>query len=239
MPMMGQEMKMTSDVVFAAPDKFRMENTMEGMPAGTNIVISDGETVWTHMPTMGMTQKIDIKRVKETLGEDHPLGAGMSPNQQSANFSDPFGGFAADSIEYLTTEPVGGVDCHVFEATITTPPGMEKAMGMMAPRKAKIWLSKDDGMLRRQILFNSDGTRMMEMTYTDVQINPEVDESLFEYTPKPDENVMDVTEMVLKMSEQFGKKAPAPEGGETKPDEGSGPKSEGSDTSSETLERGI
>lgn len=254
MAMMGQEMEITSRVFFAAPDKSRMETTMEGVPGANNmVVISDGKVTWTHMPSMGMTQKIDMERIKEALGKDHPMAAGMRPNQSTANFSNPFSAFREDSIRYVTTEAVSGVDCYVFEAELSTPEGMRQAMGKMMPQKVKAWFGKEDGIFRRQVFLNPDGSRMMEMTFSDVEINPELDEGLFTYTPKPDEKVMDMTDMVLRMSAQFGKQAPGaegsgakPEGSEAKPDEGSAPKpegsepkSEGSDAGSETLDRGI
>lgn len=238
MDMMGQQMKMASKVFFRAPGFFRMELDMEGMPMAKSIVVSDGSTVWTHMPAANMTQKIDLKQVKAAAGPGAFDAGRMNLSQQSANFADPFSGFEEGSIKYLAVEPVEGVDCCLFEAELAAPGGMADSMGQMMPRKVNVWLGQDDGMIRKQVFFGVQGNKMMEMTFSDPTLNPPLDDGLFQYTPKPDEKVMDMTDMLVNMYKAMGQGTGSRGGSAAKP-EGIAPKPEAGEAKTEVPDRGI
>jgi outer membrane lipoprotein-sorting protein len=243
MAMMGQEITMTGEIMFAMPDKFRMEMQMPEVPAGKTVVVSNGTTTWTMMPQMNMVQKIDMKKVKEAMGEEFEMpGSGMGPGQSTPNFSNPFAEFKEGSVDYMKSEQVAGTECAVFEAKPEVPENVRGQMEQFMPKSVKIWIGKEDGMLRKQVFMNSQGEQMMEMTFDDITINPEIAEGTFEFTPSADAQVIDMTEMVINMSKSMmggGEKGGVQPEGSAPKSPGSAPKSGTEDMKSEMEDRGI
>lgn len=63
--------------------------------------------------------------------------------------------------------------------------------------KSAVWISSGDGMPRRMTAWNSSGRELMTQVYSDVEVNPSMDEGLFEFDLPEGTKVMDQTQMVI------------------------------------------
>lgn len=194
MQMMGQSMVSKGEMIFKKPGRTRMETVMKmGGMEMKQVNVVDGDTAWTYQPAMNMVTKIDLKKVAEATGN----AAGMSG---TGDVSRPFQPLRPGTVQHLRTDTVGDAEVHVFEGS----PQMGGAAntGMM-PAKLQLWVGAADGMVRKTVMLNASGTPMMTQTFTNVRINTEVADTLFEFTPPAGAQVMDMTEGTLNMVRQM------------------------------------
>ena len=78
-------------------------------------------------------------------------------------------------------------------------------MGEMTftPAEIEMWIGADDGLVRKMTLFNEEGKEMMTHSYMNVEINTEVNDSQFEFTPPEGTQVMDMTEGTINMIKEM------------------------------------
>jgi len=198
MAMMGQTMLTTGNIAFKKPDKFYMMSKTNMMGGATQEIFSTGDIMWSYTPTMNMATKMDMKKVK-AMGQNQ---AGMAGQ---ADISHPFKGMSKDAIKYIETKDTEEGRVHVFEAKPDfggqTPPGGPGHE--MLPEKIIVWISAETGLPTKNIMIGKNGATMMEQTFTDFQINPAIDDSVFEFTPPQGVQVMDMTQGAMNMMQQM------------------------------------
>ena len=198
MDMMGQSMLTTGKMAFKKPDKFYMKSETNMMGGATQEIFSSGDILWTYMPVMGMATKMDMKKLK-AAGKDK---AGMGGQ---ADITNPFKGLSKDAIKYIETKETDEGKVYVFETKPDfggqMPPGA--ANHQMLPSKIIISISTETGLPTKTIMIGKNGATMMEQTYSDFQINPTIDDSVFEFTPPEGVQVMDMTKGGMNMMQQM------------------------------------
>ena len=200
MQMMGQSMVSKGTMIFKAPGKTRMETVMKmGAMEMKQVNVVDGETAWTHQPAMNMVTKIDLKKVAEVTGN----AAGTSG---AGDVSRPFQPLRPGTVQHLRADSLGDTEVHVFEGS---PQMSGPANASMMPAKLQLWVGTADGMVRKTVMLDANGTPMMTQTFTNVRINTEVADTLFEFTPPAGAQVMDMTEGTLNMVRQMQTPPPA------------------------------
>lgn len=197
MEAMGQTMTTEQQIAFKKPDKMRMTMKMNMMGGMTQEIYSSGDTTWTYMPMMGMVMKMDMKKFKGA-GRDHPGMAG------SGDIVNLFKHIPEDRIEYIEDKVTDEGLVYVFEANMdfkdkVPPEASGNPMLAMLPKEMVYWISADTGLPVKMIMIGKEGNTMMEQTYSDFEINPEIDDSIFEFTPPEGAQVMDMTEGTKNM----------------------------------------
>ena len=198
MKMMGQSMLTEGKMAFKKPDKFYMKSETNMMGGATQEIFSSGDILWTYMPKMGMATKMDMKKLK-AAGKDQ---AGMGGQGDLTN---PFKGLSKDAIKYIETKETGEGKVYVFE----TKPDFGGQMPpdapghQMLPDKIITWISIETGLPIKTIMIGKNGATMMEQTYSDFQINPNIEDSVFEFTPPTGVQVMDMTKGGMNMMQQM------------------------------------
>jgi outer membrane lipoprotein-sorting protein len=194
--LMGQTVEMQGRAWFKIPDRLRVELALSlgDVRVGTTTV-SDGKTLTIYQDLLQTVQTVDLAK----LGDP---GSAVGPETQDP--SDPFKGFAQDSIRYLSEETADGVPCALFEARLKQP---AQAGGMVEMDRARLWLGRGDAFPRRLVLMDKQGKEVMRQAYSNVKINPTVAEDLFVFVPPPGAKVSDGTDAVLDLLQE---EAPSP-----------------------------
>jgi outer membrane lipoprotein-sorting protein len=204
MNMMGNQMEITGEM-WVHDGKMRMEMTM---PPGNmkQIIVSDGALTYTYMPAMNMVQKMDMKKIREALGADAAKKIG---GPVAGNDADPFQGLDKSSITYVGSEELNGEKVDVIEGAVAADKDAMKDMPMM-PEKARYWVATSDGMPRKMVFFGKDGQEMLSQEFSNVTVDPKMDESLFVFKAPEGAQVMDMTDGVINMYNEMQKgSAPA------------------------------
>lgn len=190
MEMMGQTMTTEQKITFKKPNKMRTTSTSDMMGGVmTQEMYSTGDIMWYYMPTMGMATKMDMSKFKGH-NRDHP---GMAAGGSMINM---FENIPKDKIEYIEDKVTDEGLVYVFEANLEEmrSEAPESPMLAMFPNKMVFWMGADTGLPVKIIMVGKEGNTMMEQTYSDLEINPEIDDSIFEFTPPEGVQVMDMSE---------------------------------------------
>lgn len=194
MDMMGQTMTTEGQMAFKKPDKFYTKTETNMMGGMTQEMYSSGNIMWTYMPATKTATKMDMTKFI-AAGQDTSGMAG------SAGITDPFKGLSEDMIKYI--EEIDTIEgrAYVFEIHMDLGDQMpQDAPGFqLIPKEMSVWISADTGLPIKTIMIGENGATMMEQSYSDFEINPEIDDSVFEFTPPEGVQIMDMTEMAENM----------------------------------------
>jgi outer membrane lipoprotein carrier protein len=178
-------------IVFKKPDKMRKTSNVRGV---TTEIYSSGGIMWEYTPSTRTATKIDMNKV-QGHGQD-------SSGLPFTDITNPFKGIPADTIQYVEEKDSSEGLAYVFETDPAGSPGAS-----MLAEKPIMWISADTGLLiKKIIILGTKGRHRAETTYSDVEIKPEIDDSVFEFTPPDGVQVTDVTEDMKKWMEQMPKK---------------------------------
>lgn len=206
MEIMGQPMTTEQKITFKKPNKTRMIST-GGMMGGMNQeMYSNGNVMWSYMPTTGMATKMDMTRFKGA-NQDYPVMAG------GWNPISMFEKIPKDTVEYIDDEITDEGLAYVFKTTMDMdlekemPQGAsEFPMPAMLPKEMVFWISASTGLPVKIIMIGKNDNTMTETTYSEYEINPEIDDSVFEFTPPEGVQVMDMTQGAeIMMKQMMGK----------------------------------
>ncbi len=190
MSIMGQTVKMDGKALIATPDKMHMTMAMNlGAMKMDQTIVSDGATVWTYQPTLKLAHKIDAAKVAAETGIEQA-------GQQTNDLTKPLAGLAPESVKLLQTEKTDGGEVFVFEGVPALP---KMPQVPFKPAKMQVSVGAEDGLLRKSVMFDADGKEMMSQAYTNVEVNVDIPEDTFQFTPPEGVQVTDMTEDVLNM----------------------------------------
>lgn len=210
MNMMGMEMAMKGTLI-ALGESMTMEITMDmmGQEMEMKTIMGADKIQWTEMNMMGQLQvmKMDMSKMME-------MSSGLTglPNPMASG-SGPFG-FGQDPREMLEsyalafdlvvkgTDTIDGTKVYLVEGTMKKdldkaldPTGAMNQMGISMD-KAIFAIGAEDGLPRKMEIFGADGKPFMTMVMKNVQLNIDVDEDRFRYTPPDGVAVMDMTALL-------------------------------------------
>lgn len=178
--MAGISTKLNGTVEFVnKPDKelFRMEMTMETdfggqKMEGSSATVYDGEFVYVVTDMMG--QKTAVKQKPGAIAQS-PAGKHMFKSLMENN-----------ELKVLPSEKVDGKDAFVIEA-------VPKGTGSQPVARMKIFLVKENGIMVKMLGYDSAGSEFMTTVYSNIKINPKIDESRFVFKAPDGVQVVDMT----------------------------------------------
>ncbi|HET7322619.1 MAG TPA: outer membrane lipoprotein chaperone LolA [Longimicrobiaceae bacterium] len=163
-PLLNQTQRGKGELYLRRPDHLLMKFTQ---PAG-DVVVADGQYVWLYYPST------DPKQVVRTSVAN---GANQIDFQKQ---------FLTNPTERFNATLKGSdtVDGRPAWELLLTPKGQSSF------QQVRIWVDKEDAMVRRfEITEQNDSRRRVELS--DLRINPELPDRLFEFTPPPGAEVFD------------------------------------------------
>ncbi len=199
--------------------KGEMTSSTVGTQAGgqtmtVHTVLDKDGVQWTEMTIAGRKQvmKMDSAKIKaaseDALGMDVPMG-GASPMAMSQNPRDLLAAYG--DMYDMTVEGAGdveGVPVYTLNGTLkeTSRERLGELQGIGLPEgDIDVSVGQEDGFIRKLVMRNAQNEPMVTMTFTNVELNAELEDGTFAYTPPEGVNVMDMTpaiEMQLKNQSQ-------------------------------------
>jgi len=198
MQMMGATVTYEVSAWLGEGGRSRQEMSTSMRP-GTTITVSDSNVVWTYMPVMKMVQRLDSQALKEAKEE----------SREEEDSSATFEGMLKSSVVFIGKEMLNGEEVYVLEGL---PPAGMQAMTGLEFGKTTVWIAVADGLLRKTQTLNKQGEAAMTATRTEVEVNVDLPDSLFTFTPPEGIQVMDMTEMVIKKGREMRAAAQEAEG---------------------------
>jgi len=150
-----------------------------------SLSIDDGEFQYSLEEMMGMKQAKKQKSNKDG-------------SQEAFNGKRMFEQLKKDNtLKVLPEEKVDGQDCYVLE---TSPKNKNRdgtatdPADAMKPDKGRVYIRKSDAVSVKQVAFNKEGKQIMSTSFTEVKINPKIDESRFVFKAPEGVQVVDKTQ---------------------------------------------
>ncbi len=187
----------TLTVVAKAPGKYKETTTSERM--GTQVeraTTCDGKTVWLPVGREGQIRSIDRAAVAKALGIKDEDVKSMYLPRDPVDLANPFLALNADTIKYSGREQMGDMDVYVFEGQSKWPARQRREAEPFWPRQ-KFMISAKDGLLRSVTTYNREGAESRVVTYTDIKINPAVEDDVFAFKASAGSTVEDATQTTI------------------------------------------
>ena len=174
------------------PDKMRIEGTgdMNGKPAKL-LMIMNGSKTWIQAsdPATGQTSqviKMDLSAMPGAKASSGPMPF-VSPRCDAV-----LGQMAKETtFESVSDSSLNNEVCKMFE-------------GKGADGTTRVWFSQADGMIRRIQELDGAGSTTSDTRISNIQVNPSLAASRFDYTPPDGVPVMDMGELMKQMMQGMG-----------------------------------
>ena len=191
--------------MFGSGDRVVSDLAMEimGQLIEVKSVLGDDGIHWTETRSMGNIQIIKLDM--NALGNSEDGSSLTSGGSGQGSARDPSKMFEELGEMYDMTlagnEVMDGTDTYIVEGTIKEEfkKNLDASGGAgMSSNKIRVALGTEDGFIRKFEQINTDGVQFMSMIYSDVKINPPINDSVFQYTPPEGANVIDGTKMLTQ-----------------------------------------
>lgn len=206
MNMLGQNIKMNGTIAVKDPQHAKMVFDMPG-GLGKQITVVDGDTTYSYSSIMPMVQKIDTKKLRESLGPELGNQVGMGGGGgNNFRLDQPFSGYNIDNVDFTGTRDSDGRSYHVF--TVGMPEGFE-AMRELNPmmgamQSGEIWFDAETGVPARNSMLNAQGNPVMDIWMTDTNTNPSEEDLDVSFEKPEGANVIDMTDNIIQMMRTLG-----------------------------------
>jgi outer membrane lipoprotein carrier protein len=176
---MGQAMTIEQETTFKKPDKINISSSTQNIEDGINFEIySSGNIQWLYYPAEKRAIKNHVKKRKNT-GQERIKVLQNHPE---------------DMIEYIEDKVTDEGLAYVFKVTLGSADWRKRTQpGEPIPMELVYWIGVDTGLPIKEFTIGEDGNTLKESTYSDYEINPEIDDSVFEFTPPEGVQVDDTT----------------------------------------------
>jgi outer membrane lipoprotein-sorting protein len=180
------------------PDRFRIEGTSEANGQEVKmLIVMNGPQMWMEMRDAASDEVQQV--VKMDLGA-MPGAPAESPSPTGSTSPDVTNVLSELSktvaFESVRDETLDGEPCKVFEGK-----SLEADAG---PETLRVWIGTSDGLVRRMQRADASGNVTEDLRVTNMETNPPLPLSRFEYTPPVGVPVMDMGEMLKQMMEGMG-----------------------------------
>ena len=157
----------------------------------------DGRVFTTYLPApANMANKIDFSELEKRL--DPGKWALFNRARALAVESNPLLGMDLETMAFQRFDALDGFDVHVFEAAMEPIPDDFRGAFPYVAARAELWVAVADGLPRRVVHFADSGAKILAHTFRNVEIDPELDDSLFALKFSAETKVEDSTRKVIQ-----------------------------------------
>lgn len=197
--MPAMKMQLTGTIAFKRPAQMRME--MSGAPQHMVMVIGPDKIMWQEVIIGGLTNvmKLDMQNVPTT----HPAAtmlkdsfAKIDPKDQIVKAKDRY------AFTLLPATELHGQRMYVLAGELRADAKLapQEAAILVNMGKQQLFIGQQDGFLHRLENFDKAGSNtVIAMEFSDIKLNVTLADNLFIYQPAPAANVIDMSQMILKM----------------------------------------
>jgi len=185
----------------APPDRIRLEGTSEAEGQQVKmLMVKNGLKMWLEIRDASTNEPKQV--VKMDLAA---MPGGQVTNEGPLAAATPTAGAVLGDLgrkvafDTVRAEDLDGEPCKVFEGKERNPEGGAQ------PKTTRVWFSTNDGMVRRIQEVDAAGQTITDMRISNIETNPPLPMSRFEYAPPAGVPVIDMAEMLKQMMEGMGK----------------------------------
>lgn len=181
------------------PDRIRMEGIGEAEGQEVKmLMVMNGPKMWLEI------RDISTNEPKQVIKMDLSGMPGAEATNEGPLATPTASGVLGDlgknvAFETVRAEDLDGEPCKVFEGRERNPE--EGAQ----PQTTRVWFSTKDGMVRRIQEVDASGQTITDVRISNIETNPPLPMSRFEYAPPAGVPVIDMAEMLKQMMEGMGK----------------------------------
>lgn len=135
------------------------------------VTVFDGEFEYTEMTLLGRTQV--TKRTPNPADPNRPASGGDALDRYRA----------MGDVVYSGEGEVGGKPVWIID--VKGKNGSIKVEGPMEPERMRLFIAQDSGIQIEMRMFDDKDRELVVMRYLNLELNPELDASRFEYAPPP------------------------------------------------------
>jgi outer membrane lipoprotein-sorting protein len=197
----GPEPPLNGRVEAAPPDRIRIEGTgeMEGQEVKM-LTVMNGPKMWLEIRDAATNEPKQV--IKMDLAA--MPGAEVTNEGPMAAATPTAGAFLGNlgrqvAFDTVRDESLDGEPCKVFEGKERNPEAGAQ------PKTTRVWFSTKDGMVRRIQEADAAGQTLTDLRISNIEANPPIPMSRFEYAPPAGVPVIDMAEMFKQMMEGMGK----------------------------------
>lgn len=190
------------------PDKLRMLQEISHSNTPSTLMIFDGKTQWVET-NLGEQKQISKIELKGLVSDERPFDTSLNLYGSGLFSGEDYVGTVKALLAVYDYEITFGENNYVLNGKINkerfseyvntsrfhSKPGFEyrfvKEFGA-----ASVKIDSETGLINSYSLGPSSQNMRLKVTFSDVVINPELGDSLFEYTPKADSKVIELTGQV-------------------------------------------
>ncbi len=185
--LMGQQIEVLDTAAYKVPARIRLEKALPGGIRET--IVSDGSILWTYDTEEQMASRINLSRVYRATGRE--------ADAYQPDATRPFRGLDWKTIRYVGTEPLEGDTLHVFEAVPQV--NLLQAELQITLTKVRFSIHPIDGLLRLVRFYDASDSEILSQKFEAVEVNPQLDDRLFEFVIPARAGVLDKTDDVIKL----------------------------------------
>ncbi len=190
--MMGQQVAVRDTAAYKVPARMRLEKVLPG--GIREVTVSTGSIMWTYDSEEQMAVRINLVRIYRATGREADV---YQPDPTR-----PFRGLAWKTIRAVGTEPAGADTLYVFEAVPQV--NLLQAELQIMLTKVRFSVHPADGLLRFVRFYDASGEEVLSHRFEEVALNPDLDNSLFEFVIPANVGVLDKTDDVIKLLKAAG-----------------------------------
>ncbi len=135
------------------------------------LTVFDGEFEYTEMTVFGRKQV--SKRVPDESDTNRPMG-GSAVFERLRNQGD---------VALAGETTIDGTPVWIIDVTANGKP--VDVQGPIDPERIRVFIAQDSGLQIKLLMFDKKDKELLRMRYSNVQLNPDLDDTRFEYTPPP------------------------------------------------------
>lgn len=202
MKMHGEDMTTTSHTEWKKPG---LLHTSRDMPGGMKQEMYQANgVIWTYMPSMKMATKMDMSKIRGDMPGQPDLGKSLTSMLK---------GVSPDAIASAEKKVVDGNEVYLFRVSPETGQTSPHKKSPLPPHNMEFLMYADNGLPYKMTVTGKDGKVVMEQTYSNYQVNVDIPDSEFEFTPPKGVQVTDMSEAAMHMMNQMkghGTRPPMP-----------------------------
>lgn len=179
----GEEVKSAGRIEYKKPHKFYMEVELPELKGMKQVFISNGKIMWQYIPDMNRAIKIKLDKLKQDVRQKYL--------DKRGDVTEVFSNMETETIKFINQVSEGGKRIYVLEAI---PKQNIKQEAIVEISKAKMWIIVERGVPKKIIWYDIEDNPVIRQEFKDININPEIEEAKFNFSPPSNVQVLDVTE---------------------------------------------
>jgi len=182
---MGQKKSnITGKIECVLPHKARIEMSLREKKTLTQLTVSDARALWQYVPDNDVVYLFDLRKM--TFEQKQAYIA-------QGDLTRPFRDMDKATISFKGLARIRGEETFLYEGK---PSLLIRVQDKESFDNMKVWVARQDGLVRRVVIYDTKGKETIVQDYENIQTNVEIEEGRFSFTPP--QGVLVVTPQAIR-----------------------------------------